>query len=149
MFRMATDRRKDEEALYNLRGKTLRAYIHILTRSEPIGVRELQRELGFSSPSVAAHHIERLADMGLIEKDGYGRYYAAKKVDVAVLQPFTKIGRFMLPRHSFYAAFFTTLTSLYIIQHLNQADLHTLLLGLSATAAFWYEALRTWRKKPF
>ncbi|MFN3621969.1 MAG: hypothetical protein ACK4TI_03675 [Nitrososphaerales archaeon] len=144
---MAEKRRED--TLYNLRGKTLKVYLHLLSRNEPIGVREVQRILGFSSPSVAFHHIEKLLNMGLIEKDNYGRYYTVKKVDVAILQPFTKVGKFMLPRLSFYAAFFTTLTIVYIIQNLSALDLYALIFGSAATIAFWYEALRTWFKKPF
>ena len=95
------EKRQEEDAL-NLRGKTLR---------------EVQRRLGFSSPSLALLHLEKLLNWGLVEKDNFGRYRAVKKVDVAILQPFTKIGRFMLPRFTFYATFFTTLTIIaYIIQ---------------------------------
>ncbi|MEM1994745.1 MAG: helix-turn-helix domain-containing protein [Nitrososphaerales archaeon] len=141
--------KQKEDALYNLRGKTLKVYLHLLSRNEPVGVREVQRILGFSSPSVAFHHIEKLLNMGLVEKDNYGRYRIVKSVDVAILQPFTKVGKFMLPRLSFYAAFFTTLTALYVIQNLNALDLYALMFGSAATLAFWYEALRTWLKKPF
>ena len=138
-----------EDIFYNLRGKTLKVYLHLLSSDEPIGVREIQRRLGFSSPSVALHHLEKLHNMALVEKDNYGRYRAVRKVDVAILQPFTKIGRFMLPRLSFYATFFTTLTIAYIIQHLGSSDIYALIFGLAATAAFWFEAIRTWVKKPF
>ena len=143
------EKRREEDILYNLKGKTLKVYLHLLSSAEPVGVREVQRALDFSSPNVAFHHIEKLLSMGLIEKDNYGRYYTAKKVDVAILQPFTKIGRFLLPRLSFYAAFFTTLTVAYIIQHLGSTDIYALIFGLAATVTFWYEAVRTWVKKPF
>lgn len=141
--------KRKEDSFYDLRGKTLKVYLYLLGKNEPIGVREVQRALGFSSPSVAFHHIEKLLNIGLIEKDNYSRYYAVKKVDVAILQPFTKIGRFMLPRLAFYAAFFTTLTITYIIQNLNTFDPYAVIFSLAATFAFWYEALRTWFKKPF
>lgn len=142
-------KRREEDLLYNLSGKTLKVYLHLLSRNEPVGVREVQRALGFSSPSVAFHHVEKLLNMGLIEKDSYGRYYTVKKIDVAILQPFTKIGRFTLPRLSFYATFFTTLTAAYLIQHLGSANIYALLFGVAAAAAFWYETIRTWVKKPF
>lgn len=143
------EKRQEEDILYNLRGKTLKVYLHLLSSDEPVGVREVQRRLGFSSPSLALHHLEKLLNWGLVEKDNYGRYRAVKKVDVAILQPFTKIGRFMLPRFTFYATFFTTLTIAYIIQHLSSADIYALVFGLAATAAFWFEAFRTWIKRPF
>jgi DNA-binding transcriptional ArsR family regulator len=141
--------KRREDILYNLKGKTLKVYLHLLGSDEPVGVREIQRALGFSSPSVAFHHIEKLLNMGLIEKDNYGRYHTVKKVDVAILQPFTKVGRFILPRLSFYATFFTTLTIGYVIQHLSSSDIYALLFGSAATVAFWLEAIRTWVKKPF
>ncbi|HYR04427.1 MAG TPA: hypothetical protein VEO75_03480, partial [Nitrososphaerales archaeon] len=53
----ADDKAKIE---YELRGKTLKVYMYILKQGKPVGVREVQRELGFSSPSVAYHHIEKL-----------------------------------------------------------------------------------------
>jgi len=143
------EKQQEEDILYNLRGKTLKVYLHLLSSDEPVGVREVQRRLGFSSPSVALHHLEKLLHMGLVEKDNFGRYYAVKKVDVAILQPFTRIGRFMLPRLGFYAAFFTTLTVAYIIQHLGSSDIYTIIFSSAATAAFWFEAIRTWLKKPF
>ena len=143
------EKQQKEDILYNLRGKTLKVYLHLLSSDEPVGVREIQRRLGFSSPSVALHHLEKLLNMGLVEKDNYGRYRVMKKVDVAILQPFTRLGRFMLPRLSFYAAFFTTFTTVYTIQHLGSSDIYALIFGLAATAAFWFEAIRTWVKKPF
>lgn len=63
---------KDEEAFLEaeLRGKTLRVYWYLLKHGgeHPIGVREVQRSLGFSSPSVALHHLEKLRDLKLLDK---------------------------------------------------------------------------------
>lgn len=47
-----------------LKGKTLLVYMHILKAGhETVGVREVQRTLGFSSPSVAAYHLQKLQDL--------------------------------------------------------------------------------------
>ncbi len=53
-----------------LKGVTLRVYWHILgvDNKENIGVRQIQRGLGLSSPSVALHHLEKLRTLGLLEK---------------------------------------------------------------------------------
>jgi hypothetical protein len=48
---------------------------------------------------------------------------------------------------SFYAAFFTCFTVLYAATHLAQPDIYALTLGLAASAATTYEAVRTWRKR--
>jgi len=81
-----------EEELYKLRGKTLQVYIYLLRRGEGVGVRELQRKLGFSSPSIAHHHLEKLREMGLVSKDQSGRYVVSEKVDVGILKMFMVIG---------------------------------------------------------
>jgi len=52
-----------------LKGKTLKVYWYMLQQpSRSVGVREIQRALRFSSPSVALHHLEKLEDLGLVQK---------------------------------------------------------------------------------
>jgi len=72
---------------------------------KPVGVRELQRSLGLSSPSVAYHHLEKLDRLGLVEKDQYGSYSVKRNIDVSVLQAFMRVGKMLVPRFIFYAAF--------------------------------------------
>ncbi|MBI2184324.1 MAG: winged helix-turn-helix transcriptional regulator [Thaumarchaeota archaeon] len=127
----------------------LRIYWLLITSSEPLGVREIQRGLGLSSPSVAFHHLDKLVESGLAEKDAHGRYLPVRNVEVSVLQAFAKVGRFVLPRYSFYAAFFTTLTIGYLVLSGSSVNLFTTILGVASAGAFWYEAVRAWRKRPF
>jgi predicted transcriptional regulator len=75
-----------------LKGKTLRVYMYMIKRREAVGVREVQRDLAFSSPSVANYHIEKLVQLALVGQDEYGRYYVVQKVQVGVLQAFVNIG---------------------------------------------------------
>jgi len=66
---------KADDPLAKLGGTALRVYIYLLMRgSEPVGVRELQRALGFKSPSTAKHHLDRLVDLGLARKIPGGEY---------------------------------------------------------------------------
>jgi predicted DNA-binding transcriptional regulator len=134
---------------YELRGKTLQVYLYVLRLGKPFGVREVQRELGFSSPSVAFHHIEKLTRLGIVEQDSMGNYLLAKKVDPGILQAFVNVGRFSLPRLGFYAVFFTTVAVAYIVEDYNFLDLYALVGTVGAAAAFWFEATRIWRRKPF
>ncbi|MBI4257816.1 MAG: helix-turn-helix transcriptional regulator [Thaumarchaeota archaeon] len=127
----------------------LRIYWLLLTSNEPLGVREVQRGLGLSSPSVAFHHLDKLVESGLAGKDVHGRYIPLKNVEVSVLQAFARIGRFVLPRYSFYATFFTSLTAGYLLLLGSSANVFTMILGIASSGAFWYEALRSWRKRPF
>ncbi len=132
-----------------LRGRTLRAYLFILKSPKAIGVRELQRSLGLSSPSVAYHHLDKLMRLGLIEKDQYGEYTIVKNANVNVLQAFTQVGRLLVPRFIFYAVFFTTLLVGYILVFQQSVNFFAIAFGVFASIFAWYEAYRTWKRRPF
>jgi len=52
---------EDEVIAAELKGKTLLVYMYLLRSTEPtVGVREVQRSLGFSSPSVSSYHLNKL-----------------------------------------------------------------------------------------
>lgn len=80
-----------------------------------VGVREVQRSLGFSSPTLAAYHLKKLCELRLVKKK-HGEYYLAEKVRVGVLKQFMNFGSLMLPRYVFYATMFTTLLVLYMLK---------------------------------
>ena len=101
-----------------------------------------------SSPSVASHHLDKLRDLGIVDQDSYGRYFLSVTVEVGVLQVFTKVGRFMLPRYSFYAAFFTTLLILYLAISFSSINYFALGFVLVGCGIFWYETMRIWRRRP-
>jgi len=141
---------EEEKIESELKGNTLRVY-WMLLRSErgSIGVREVQRELRFSSPALASYHLNKLEELGLVEKKN-GEYHLLREVRVGVLRQFTKFGSLMLPRHIFYAAMFTTLFIYFLTQFrdLNFYSLFALVFGLLGTGILWYETLRVWRQKP-
>lgn len=142
----------DEDKIESeLKGKTLRVYWFMLKSGgdAAVGVRELQRALGFSSPTLAAYHLEKLEKLGLVRKE-HGDYYLAKEVRVGVLKQFMRFGSFLLPRYVFYAATFTTLFILYLFRF-EEVSFHSV-FGLMALvlgmAIFWYETIRAWCQKP-
>jgi len=134
---------------YELRGKTLQVYMYILRKGRATGVRELQKELGFSSPSVAFHHVDKLVSLGIVEKDEYERYVLSKKVDSGILSAFVSVGGLPLPRLGFYAAFFTTIGTAYLLTNYQYLDLYALIGTSGGAAIFWFEAWRTWKRRPF
>ncbi len=138
-----------EEIDAELKGKTLLVYWYMIKQTNPVGTREIQRALKFSSPSIAHHHLEKLISLDLIKKDEYGRYSLKEYLEVGVLQSFTKIGKFMLPRYSFYASFFTTLLIAYVYQYARALNVFALASMIIAAAIFWYETVRVWRRKPY
>ncbi|AFU58065.1 hypothetical protein Ngar_c11230 [Candidatus Nitrososphaera gargensis Ga9.2] len=96
----------DAELKEALQGKTLKVYLTLLDSSEPIGAREMQRRLNYSSVNVAVHHLDKLCKVGLAAKDEHGRYFATKKVNIGIMDLFMNLGRIRFPRLLFYAAFF-------------------------------------------
>lgn len=134
-----------------LRGKTLLVYLFMLkSRDSPVGVREIQRALGFSSPSVAAHHLEKLCSLGLVEKTSRGEYLLAKEVKVGVLRFFMRLGRFMVPRFLFYSIWFSTMLIFYLAFYGHSWSIHNIvaiIFGVLACAIFWFETVRLWLEK--
>ena len=141
----------DEESIASeLKGNTLRVYWHLLrTSSGVVGVRETQRSLGFSSPALALYHLEKLAELGLVQKVR-NDYHLVKTVNIGVLKQFTKIGTLLLPRYTLYATMFTTLLIFYVSQfrEVNFYSVFALIFGILATGILWYEGVRTWRQRP-
>ncbi|MCW4020980.1 MAG: hypothetical protein NWF14_07125 [Candidatus Bathyarchaeota archaeon] len=140
----------DEKIASELRGNTLRVYWALLnSENSVIGVRELQRKLGFSSPALAAYHLGKLEDLGLVEKDR-GDYRLVREVKVGILKQFIKLGTFMLPRYVLYATMFTTLLIFFAsqVREINFYSVFALIFGVLGTAILWYETVRVWRQKP-
>ena len=140
----------EEKIESELKGNTLRVYWFMLrSGGDGVGVRAVQRALGFSSPRLAAYHLERLEDLGLVEKR-HGQCFLVKEVKVGVLKHFLKFGKFLLPRYLFYATMFTTFL-IYIVVKFEEVSTYSMLaliLSILGSAIFWYETIRTWRQKP-
>jgi len=136
-----------------LKGKTLLVYWYLLQQpSRTVGIRAVQRNLGFSSPSIAVHHLEKLNDLGLVEKKSTGEYVLKEEVKVGILKFFTHIGRVIIPRYFFYSILFSTMLAAYLtLAFIGQigVNFYALLFAVIAIAAFWVETIRLWRAKPF
>lgn len=131
-----------------LKGKTLQVYLYMIKRKEPVGVREVQRDLSFSSPSVAQYHIDKLAEIALVGQDEHGRYYVVQKVQVGVLQAFVNVGGRAVPRLLFFAAFFTAMLAAYLVVNFESLDIFALGFAAAGAVAFWAETIRIWLKRP-
>ena len=91
---------------YSLKGKAWKVYWLLLKTGRPMSVREVQRILHFSSPSVANHHLEQLSDLELVKKQEVGGQYSlVGEVKIGVLRHYVKLGKLLFPRFFFYAVF--------------------------------------------
>jgi predicted DNA-binding transcriptional regulator len=136
-----------------LKGKTLLVYWYLLQQpTHTAGVREVQRALGFSSPSIAVHHLDKLQDLGLVSKKGTGEYELEEEVKVGILRLFTRMGRFLVPRYLFYSILFSTMLATYLaVCIIGQIlpSFYALAFGVIASIVFWFETIRLWEAKPF
>jgi hypothetical protein len=86
-----------------LRGLTLRVYKFVLRSERPVGIREVQRALNLSSPTLALYHMNKLEEAGLIKKESNG--YVADRV---ILENLIRFRRILIPRNFFYMIFLIT-----------------------------------------
>lgn len=140
-----------EDVRSKLKGTTLRVYWHLLRSRKPTTIRRLQRSLGFSSPSVASYHLEKLMDMDLVKKNVMGDYELKKTVSLEVMSSFVRISHLMIPRYMFYTTFFFTLLIVFVVGYassLSVQGVFALVFGVSGLVITGYETWRQWRLKP-
>jgi predicted DNA-binding transcriptional regulator len=134
-----------------LKGNTLRVYLYAL-KKDRVGVREVQRALALSNPSLAQYHLNKLREMGLLIEE-QGDYRVSNEIKVDVMKDFLRFGTFLVPRFVFYAVFFTVFAiylgnaALQSYQSMPISIWFTALLAL-ASVIFWYEAQKAWRSAP-
>jgi len=140
-----------EDRETKLKGTTLRVYWHLLRSGEPTTIRRLQRSLGFSSPSVASYHLEKLMDMDLVKKNVMGDYELKKTVSLEAMSSFVRVSHLMIPRYIFYTTFFFTLLIVFVVGYassLSVQGVFALVFGVSGLVITGYETWRQWRLKP-
>jgi hypothetical protein len=86
-----------------LEGNTLVVYAYIVHIAKPVGTRDVTRGAKLSSTSVAHRHLQKLEDMGLIEKNSYGDYVLKERTSI---NGHVWVGRNLVPRLMFYSFFF-------------------------------------------
>jgi DNA-binding transcriptional ArsR family regulator len=133
-----------------IHGTTLRVYWFLFKSSHPVGVRETQRALSMSSPSIALYHLEKLRELGVVDKDDGGEYSLREQVQVGSLKSFLKVGRVILPRYLFYAIFLSTAVMVYSVEAVLQTgtvEPAAVVLGAAGAGISWYECMRMWKDR--
>ncbi|NHI88368.1 MAG: transcriptional regulator [Candidatus Thorarchaeota archaeon] len=135
-----------------LKGRTMSVYALLLS-SGAMGVRDVQRTLGFSSPSLALHHLNKLNELDLVTKDVDGIYSVKKTVRVGSLSLFIKFGTRLLPRFIFLGTLFSAMLAVYLFAFvswpLTGGDIMFITMAVIAIALSFYESWRIWLLKPF
>ena len=135
-----------------LKGRTMSVYALLLSSGE-MGVRDIQRALGFSSPSLALHHLTKLSELDLVTKDIDGVYSVTRTVRVGSLSLFIKFGTHLLPRFLFLGTLFSAMLVIYLLTFaswpLTGGDIMFIAMSLIAILLSFHETRRIWLLKPF
>jgi DNA-binding Lrp family transcriptional regulator len=123
----------------------LRIYLYILTHGGDVSVREIARDLRLS-PSTVHYSLKRLEELGYVTRSSSG--YVVKKP--VKLEGYVLLGRLLVPRLLVYGLFFSGVFTGVLIYTLTRGltgeRLLALVVSLTASTLFYYEALRAWRR---
>jgi len=131
-----------------IRGNTVRVYLFVL-RNGPCELRDIQRGLNLSTPSLAFYHLSRLVQSGLVNRTEDGRYNVVTDISSDLLDGYVKFGRRLMPQLFFLSLIFTAILGYYVYliwRHpLETDDIVTIVYSLSIIV-LWYETITAWRR---
>ena len=136
-----------------LEGITLTVYLYAVKKGAAVGPRDVVKGAQLSSPSVAYRHLEKLEDMGLLQKNEYGEYVVKRKASVA---GYVWIGRRMVPKMLAYSTVFLAILIVEVVVLALHFEVETfefkvfflllILITFFAMAVFVVEGLRQRRR---
>lgn len=122
-------------------GTTLHVYTYLFLHPDnEAGAREVQRALGFRSPSSAIFQLEKLRSRGLAEKRRSGEYYLLSRRKIGVLRDFVEIHGRLVPRLLFHALLVSVVATTLLILLIRFGIIEMVLAlipSLLTTIALW------------
>ena len=94
-----------------LEGITLTVYLQVIKKGKSVGPRDVMKAANLSSPSVAYRHLQKLEDMGYLQKNEYGEYTAKKK---AHIKGYMWVGKYLIPAMWRYSIVFLIILAVEI-----------------------------------
>jgi hypothetical protein len=130
-----------------IKGNTLKVYLYLL-RHGPSELKDVQRGVGLSSPSLASYHLGRLSEAGFVTQNEYGVYSAVKEASDRVLEGYARVGPAIVPQLFFFAVLFTVLVAFFSFAALWLSGFtpYLVVVGVAMVLVFWYETWRLWRR---
>jgi hypothetical protein len=133
-----------------LEGTTLAVYAYVAKSSWPVGTRDVVRNLGLSSSSVAFRHLQKLEALGLVSKTVSGEYVGRAKAKV---RGYIWVGHYLVSRTLVYSFFFVVALAFEVAVLLWHFEVENYefkvffsllaLITLSALMLFLLEGVRT------
>lgn len=85
---------------------TFKIYLYLVRVGKPAGPRDVMHAVDLSSPAVAHRGLQKLMDLGLADKDAFGRYSVKEKIG---FKGYVWLGKSLVPRFIIYGLFFVGL----------------------------------------
>jgi DNA-binding transcriptional ArsR family regulator len=128
-------------------GKTLRVFLY-LARKGASDLRDVQRDLSFSTASLASYHLGKLTEAGYVAQNERGQYVVTKDSEKALLEGYSRVGALLVPQLFFFAVLFTGVISFFAVMSLMNGSYVLLLIATSVAmlVVLWYQTLRIWRR---
>ncbi|MFX0016851.1 MAG: hypothetical protein ACFFB2_20745, partial [Promethearchaeota archaeon] len=113
-----------KEPSNTLQGKALQVYWFLLTHPQGLaGIREIQKELGFTSSGTAAYQINKLVTSGVVSKNEQTeKYFITEEVKSGILGFYVRIGYRMIPRLMIYLMIFILGLLIYLWLAVTKGD---------------------------
>jgi hypothetical protein len=94
-----------------LEGITLSVYWYVVKEGKPVGPRDTMKGANLSSPSVAYRHLQKLEELGLLQKNEYGEYVVKQKLN---MRGYIWVGRRFMSKMFLYALVFLSILILEV-----------------------------------
>lgn len=145
MHNPAPSKETDEPSDTRLTGTTYKVYHYLLKQNAPVGISEVQKGMGLSSPSVSQYHIRKLVRLGLVREEEGGYV-----VDRMVMENVVRIRRVSIPVQTAYVAFFGV-TMFILLVFIRPATITSdyffaIVINIAALGVSLYEAVKTLKR---
>ncbi len=130
-----------------IKGNTLRVYLYLL-QAGTSELRDVQRSLGFSTPSLASYHLGKLVKAGYASQNERGQYVVVRDSTREILEGYVRVGTVVFPQLFFFSVLFTAVIGFLAFMSLSVSSYVPLLVSASVAlvGAFWYETVKVWRR---
>jgi hypothetical protein len=139
-------------SMKNMSYSAFRVYTLLLLHdSDNIGIRQIQRAVGFSSPSSAIFQLEKLMDMNLVERSSDGNYHVKSHEKIGPLRNYIIIRGRLIPWMLLNASIVTIVTFtflIYFLQYGTREVVVAVLPSILASFILMYEGFRMWKARP-
>lgn len=125
---------------------TFQVYL-LMLKVKKASAREVADQLGFSSPSLAIHHLEKLSSLKLVMKDRFGLYHVVSR-RFGILKFFIVVRRTFVPRTFFYMILYMVVAIFSVFLLFDVARNVALLFSLMGAVTNFLETVQFYRVIP-